>query len=162
MIESKDTMSDDPGAEPSAPATGTSSDNREYEEIKRRAKNMTFRAREFGGAALEKTNPIGWAKRFLSFDELIGLQLTVALYYIGMLLIVVTLIYTMIQALGSITENFLGVLGVWTIGPLSAIVMLMLLRLLCERMYIYFKDRVGTPGSTTDNMVEDMFMGEDD
>ena len=155
-------MSDDQGTEPAAQDDKPSPDNREYDEIKRRAKEMTFRARELGGAALEKTNPLGWAKRFLSFDELIGLQLTVALYYIGMLLIVVTLIYTMVRSLGSITNDFLGVLGVWTIGPLTAIIMLMLLRLLCERMYIYFKDRVGTPGSTTDNMVEDIFMGDDD
>ena len=155
-------MSDDPATEPADAAPEPASDNREYEEIKRRAKEMTFRARELGGVALEKTNPLGWAKRFLSFDELIGLQLTVALYYIGMLLILVSLIYTMIRSLGSIADDFLSVLGVWTIGPLTAIIMLMLLRLLCERMYIYFKDRVGTPGSTTDNMVEDVFMGEDD
>lgn len=155
-------MSNEPGTEPAPAETDKASDNREYDEIKRRAKEMTFRARELGGAALEKTNPLGWAKRFLSFDELIGLQLTVALYYIGMLLIVVTLVYTMIRSLGSIGADFMGVLGVWTIGPLTAIIMLMLLRLLCERMYIYFKDRVGTPGSTTDNMVEEMFMGEDD
>ncbi len=155
-------MSDDPGNDAASADTDHSSENKEYEEFKRRAKEMTFRAREFGGVALEKTNPIGWAKRFLSFDELIGLQLTVALYYIGMLLIVVSLFYTMIRSLGSIADDFLGVLGVWTIGPLSAIIALMLLRLLCERMYIYFKDRVGTPGSTTDNIVEDVFMGEED
>ena len=151
-------MSDDPGTE-----HGTASeDANEYAEMKRRAKQMTFRARELSGQAIEKTNPIGWAKRFMSFDELIGLQLTVALYYIAMALIIVSLIYTMIRSLGNIGNDFLGVLGVWTIGPLTAIVALMLLRLLCERMYIYFKDRVGTPGSTTDNMVEDMFMGDED
>lgn len=150
-------MSDDPGTEPIEMAA----ENREYEELKRRAKQMTFRARSLSGQAIGKTNPIGWAKRFLSFDELIGLQLTVALYYIGMLLIVVSLVYAMIRSLGSIADDFLAVLGIWTMGPLTAIISLMLLRLLCERMYIYFKDRIGTPGSTTDNMVEDMFMDED-
>lgn len=44
-------------------ATATE-ENREYEEIKRRAKEMTFRARELGGAALEKTNPLGWQNGF--------------------------------------------------------------------------------------------------
>lgn len=155
-------MSDDPGNEPQASAPGSEPDTREYDEIKRRAKEMTFRARELGGVALEKTNPVGWAKRFLSFDELIGLQLTVALYYIGMVLTVVTLVYTMIRSLGNIANDFLGVLGVWTIGPLTAIISLMLLRLLCERMYIYFKDRVGTPGTVADNAAEDIFMDDDD
>lgn len=154
-------MSDDPGTEPLPSEQDTGSENREYDEIKRRAKEMTFRARSLGGQALEKTDLRGWVKRFLSFDELIGLQLTVALYYIGFLAIVVSLIYTMVRSLGSIGDDFLGVLGVWTIGPLTGIIALMLLRLLCERMYIYFKDRVGTPGSTTDNMVEDMFDMDD-
>lgn len=154
-------MSDDPGTQPVSDPSDPASENREYEELKRRAKQVTFRARELSGQALEKTNFMGWVKRFLSFDELIGLQLTVALYYIGLVAIVLTTVYTMIRSLGSIGRDFFGVLGVWTIGPLTAIIAIMLLRLLCERMYIYFKDRVGTPGATADNMFEDMLDGED-
>jgi len=154
-------MSDDPGTEPRTSAPDPTTENREYEQLKQRAKEVTFRARELSGQAIEKTNLVGWIKRFLSFDELIGQQLTVALYYIGLLAIVLSLVYTMIGALGSIGDNFFGVLGIWLIGPLTAIIAIMLLRLLCERMYIYFKARVGTPGSTTDNMVEDMFDVDD-
>ncbi len=81
-----------------------------------------------------------WVMRFLSFDKLIGLHITRALYFVGLGFIVLVVIWTMIAALGRIFSDFLGVIGLWIGAPLAGVILVMLWRLSCERFYIYFRD----------------------
>ena len=104
-----------------------------------------------------------WVMRFLSFDKLIGLHITRALYYLGLAFIVLVVIWTMLTALGQIFSDFFGMIGIWIGAPLAGVILVMLWRLSCERIYIYFRDnaepmteaaRAGEPPAMPDISME--------
>lgn len=100
-----------------------------------------------------------WVAKFLSFDRLIGLQLTKAMYYLGLVVIIGYVLWTMLTALGHLFGDFFYSLGQLIGAPIAGLLAIVLWRLVSERTYIYFRDNVGdeTAPHRQDEVIETGF-----
>ncbi|MEO0981656.1 MAG: DUF4282 domain-containing protein [Pseudomonadota bacterium] len=81
----------------------------------------------------------GLFSRFLSFDKLIGASLIKIIYYAGLVLIAVWVLFFMFTSLGRIGNAPLSALGGFLLGPVFGAFVLLVWRFMCELYLLFFR-----------------------
>jgi len=82
-----------------------------------------------------------WTEKLLDFDQRIGPELTRPVYYLGLVVIAGVVLGTMLMSLGTMFSNFFGSLGRLIGAPFVGLLAVLIWRLACEWVYLYFADR---------------------
>jgi hypothetical protein len=77
--------------------------------------------------------------QFLSFNKLMGQGLVKIVYFLGMILILLGVLFGIVGAFGMMTINFMQGLGMLIFTPLGGIVGICFLRFACELYIAIFR-----------------------
>ncbi len=77
--------------------------------------------------------------QFLSFNSLMGQGLVKIVYYLGLVLIALGVLFGILGAFGAMTFNFATGLGMLVAAPLGGLIAVCFLRFACELYIVLFR-----------------------
>jgi hypothetical protein len=77
--------------------------------------------------------------QFLSFNKLMGQGLVKIVYFLGLILILLGVLFGILGAFGAMTFNFATGLGMLVAAPLGGIIAICFLRFACELYIVLFR-----------------------
>ncbi len=100
-----------------------------------------------------------WIAKFLSFDELIGAELTRVTYLAGLVVILGWAILRILGALTQLFESFFMAVGTIIAAPLQAGFAILIWRLLAEAAFVFFRahDEIVVPAASQDTTFTEGF-----